>query len=110
LNSHGLWLIECGATARVLLLVTQLSFNTTQLKERFEETASNVSHVVKQLEELKSLIGDLRNDAGKTNDMNQRCGQEKGLLKRAKEERDGEDQFVGCTRREKKRARVTWKD
>jgi hypothetical protein len=102
--------LSWGVTERVLLLVTQLDFNLTQLKERVEETASNFSHVVKHLEELKNLIGDLRNDAGKTNDITQRYGQERGLLKRAKEERDDEDQLVGCTRREKKRVRVTWDD
>jgi hypothetical protein len=65
---------------------------------------------VKHLEELKDLIGDLRNDGGKTNNTTQRCRQEKGILKRAKEERDNEYQLIGCTRREKKRARVTWDD
>jgi chromosome segregation ATPase len=94
----------------VLLLVTQLDFNLTQLKERVEEAARNISHVVKYLEELKNLIGELRNDVGKTNDTIQRCGQERGILKRAKEERDDEYQLVGCTRREKKRVRVTWND
>jgi chromosome segregation ATPase len=94
----------------VLLLVTQLDFNLTQLKERVEETASNIQHAVKQLEELKDLISDLRNDAGKTNDINQRCRQERGILKRAKEERDDEYQLLGCTQRKGKRARVTWDD
>jgi hypothetical protein len=94
----------------VLLFVAQLDFNLTQLKERVEETASNVSHVVQQFEELKDIIGDLRNDAGKTNDTTQKFGQERGILKRAKEERDDEDQLVSCTQREKKRARVTWDD
>jgi hypothetical protein len=63
----------------VLLLVAQLDFNLTQLKKRVEETASNVRHAVKQLEELKDLIGDSGNDVGKTNDTNQRCGQERAF-------------------------------
>lgn len=94
----------------MLLLVTQLDFNLTQLKERVEETASNIRYAVKQLEELKDLISDLRNDAGKTNNINQRCRQERGILKRAKEERDDEYQLLGCTQRKEKRARVTWDD
>jgi hypothetical protein len=102
-----LWLTERRVTERVLLLATQLDFNLTQLKERVEENASNVSHVVKHLEELKDLIGDLRNDHGKTNHITQISGQLRGILKRAKEERDDEHQLVGCTRREKKRVRVT---
>jgi hypothetical protein len=110
LNSRRLWLIEGGATERVLLLVTQLDFNLTQLKERVEETANSVNHFVKHLEELKDLIGDLGNDAGTTNDIIQGCRQKRGILKRAKEDRDDGYQLVGCTRREKKRARVTWDD
>jgi hypothetical protein len=58
----------------VLLLVTQLDFDLTQLKERVEETADSVSHLMKCLEELNDLIGALGNDAGKMNDITQRCG------------------------------------
>ena len=90
---------------RVLLLVTQLDFNLTQLEERVEETANSINHVVKRLEELKD---ELRNDVSKTKDLTPEYRQGKGILKRVKEERDDGHQFVDCTRREKKRARVTW--
>jgi chromosome segregation ATPase len=94
----------------VLLSLNQLDFNLTQLKERAEEIAASISYVAKHLEELKVLVSDLRTDIGNRTDITQRFQQERGILKRAKEERDDEYQFVGCTRREKKRARVTWKD
>lgn len=94
----------------MLLSVARLNFNLTQLKERIEETASNVSHVMNHLEELKDLISNLRNDASKTNNTPQRCRQERGILKRVKEERDDEYQLLGCTQRKGKRARVTWDD
>jgi chromosome segregation ATPase len=94
----------------VLLSLNQLDFNLTQLKERAEEIAASISYVAKHLEELKVLVSDLRTDIGNRTDITQRFQQERGILKRAKEERDDEYQFVACTRREKKRARVTWKD
>lgn len=88
----------------MLLSVTQLDSHLTQLQERVEETADSIKYVIKSLEKLKD---DLRNDVGKTKDQTQRCRQ-RGILKGVKEERDDGHQFVDCTRREKKRARVTW--
>jgi hypothetical protein len=96
-------LTECVAIERVLLSGTQLDSHLTQLQERVEETANSIKYVMKSLKELKN---DLRNDVGNTEDQTQRCRQ-RGILKRV-EERDDGHQFVDCTRREKKRARVTW--
>lgn len=87
------------------MLVTQIEFHLTQLKERVEETANSINYIVKDLGELKD---DLRNDVGKSKDLIQRREQKRGILKRVKEERDDGYQPVGCTRREGKRARVTW--
>jgi hypothetical protein len=70
-----------------------------------EETANSINHVMKRLGELE---GELRNDLSKTKDLTPEYRQKKGILKRVKEERDDGHQFVDCTRREKKRARVTW--
>ncbi len=86
------------------MLVTQLDFNLTQLKERVEETANSINHVMKRLEELED---ELRNDVSKTKDLTPEYRQQKGILKRVKEERDDGHQFVDCMRCEKKRARVT---
>jgi chromosome segregation ATPase len=94
----------------VLLLLNQLDSNLTQLKERAEEIAASISYVAKHLEDLKDLVKDLRTDVGNRKDITQRCRQERGILKRANEERDDKYQLVDCTRREKKRARVTWED
>lgn len=89
----------------VLLLVTQLDSHVTQLKERVEVTADSIEHIMKRLEELKN---DLTNDVRKKEDPTQICQQEKGVLKRVKEERDDGHQLVDCTRCRNKRARVTW--
>ncbi|KAF1354416.1 hypothetical protein EJ07DRAFT_168358 [Lizonia empirigonia] len=70
---------------RVLLCVTQLDLHLTQLKERVEEMANSIKHIVTCLEELKD---DLRNDFSKTKDSTQRRQQEKGILKRVKGQRD----------------------
>lgn len=70
-----------------------------------EETANSINNIVKDLDELKN---DLRNDVDKPKDLIQRREQERGILKRAKEERDVGYQPVGGKRREEKRARVTW--
>jgi hypothetical protein len=93
---------------RALLVLTQLDFNLTQLKERVEATVVSIRHFAKHLEELKDLVGDSRNDVGKTKDITQRCRQEKGILKRVKGGKNEENQLVGGTRPEKKKARVTW--
>lgn len=69
---------------RVLLLVTQLDFNLTQLEERVEEMANSINHVVKRLEELKD---ELRNDVSKTKDLTPEYRQGKGILKRMKGKR-----------------------
>ncbi|EDU47817.1 predicted protein [Pyrenophora tritici-repentis Pt-1C-BFP] len=75
----------------VLLLVTQLDSHVTQLKERVEVTADSIEHIMKRLEELEN---DLTNGARKKEDPTQICQQEKGILKRVKEERDDGHQIV----------------
>ncbi|KAF1359031.1 hypothetical protein EJ07DRAFT_122303 [Lizonia empirigonia] len=89
---------------RVLLFVIQLNL---QLKKCAEETANSHKGIAKCLEELED---DLRNDSSKTKDSTQRYRQVKGILKRVKRQGDNEDQLVGNTQREVKRARVTWAD
>lgn len=96
---------ECVAIERVLLSVTQLDSHLTQIKESVEETANSIKYVIKSLEKLKD---DLRNDVGKTKDHKQRFRQERGILKRVKEESDDGHQLLDCMRCRKKRARVTW--
>lgn len=78
------------------------------MKERMEDTVNSISCVLKHLEKRKDLAGDLGNDVSNMNDPTQKCRQGKGILKRAQEERN--DQLVGGTQREKKRARVAWED
>jgi hypothetical protein len=84
-------------------LITQLEYTVTKLDER-------VSHLLKHLGVREDLIGDSRDDAGKSKDTIRRCGQERGILKRPKEEGDNEYQLVDCMQRRKKRKRVTWKE
>jgi archaellum component FlaC len=90
---------------RVLLSLTQVHSNLIQVKERVEETTNSINHAVKNLEELKD---ELSNDVNTTKDLTPRCRQERGILKRVREEIDDEYQRVSYTRREKKKARVTW--
>tara|TARA_R110002003_G_scaffold1603_2_gene23281 strand:- start:2787 stop:3053 length:267 start_codon:yes stop_codon:yes gene_type:complete len=87
----------------VLLFVTQLDLHLTQVKERAEKTADSIKHIVELLEELKD---DLKNDVGKRKDTTQICGQDKGNLKRVKEEGDDRHQLVDETQCRNKRVRV----
>lgn len=89
----------------MLLFVTQLDLLLTQLKERVDETANSIEHIVERLEELTDDLGE---GVSKAKDLTQRCQQERGILKRVKGQRDDGYQLEGCTRREVKRARVTW--
>jgi hypothetical protein len=70
---------------KVLLLVTQLDFHLTQLKERVEEMANNIKDVLKRLEMPRN---DLKNDVDKTKGPAQKCRQERGILKTVKAEKD----------------------
>jgi predicted RNase H-like nuclease (RuvC/YqgF family) len=99
--------MKCVAIEMALFLVTQLDSHITQLKERVEVTADSIENIMKRLEELKN---DLTNDVRKKDDPTQICQQEKGILKRVKEEGDDGHQLVDCTRRRNKRARVAWEN